>query len=108
MLCNALNEMGHKQPATPVQTDNSFAAGFSNRRVKQRRSKAIDMRFYWIQDRVKQGQYYIYWQQGSENMADYFTKHHPARHHRHMRDNYLLDSHRANLDQQVDPALLIN
>ena len=31
MLHNALNEMGHKQPATPVQTDNSFAAGFWNR-----------------------------------------------------------------------------
>ena len=57
MLRNALNEMGHKQPATPVQTDNSFAAGFSNRRVKQWLSKAIDVSFYWIQDRVKQGQF---------------------------------------------------
>ena len=26
MLRNTLNEMGHNQPATPVQTDNSFAA----------------------------------------------------------------------------------
>ena len=95
MLRNALNEMGHKQPAAPVQTDNSFAAGYSNQRVKQWRSKVIDMRFYWIKDQVKQGQYYIYWQQGSENMADYFTKHHPARHHHHRRDYYQEDNCRA-------------
>ena len=60
MILNTLIEMGHQQPATPVQTDNLFTEGFSNRRVKQRRSKAIDMRFYWIQDRVKQSQFYIY------------------------------------------------
>ena len=86
MIRNTLIEMGHPQPPTPVQTDNSFAKGFSNRQVKQGRSKAIDIRFYWIQDRVKQGQFYIYWQKGIENMADYFTNHYPARHHRHMRE----------------------
>ena len=46
MLRNALVEMGYPQPPTPVQTDNSFSEGFSNRQVKQRQSKAIDMPFY--------------------------------------------------------------
>jgi hypothetical protein len=40
-----LNELGHTQPATPMQTDNSTAAGFANDTIKQKRSKAIDMRF---------------------------------------------------------------
>jgi hypothetical protein len=62
-----------------MQTDNSTA-----------RSRAIDMRFYWVRDRVKQGHFDIYWAPGSTNLADYFTKHHPAKHHQAMRPIYLL------------------
>jgi hypothetical protein len=36
-----LDELGHPQPATPMQTDNSTACGITNKTVKQRRSKAI-------------------------------------------------------------------
>jgi len=42
---NALEEMGHPQPPTPIQTDNSTANGFLNETMKQKRSKAMDMRF---------------------------------------------------------------
>jgi hypothetical protein len=76
-----LEELGHPQPPTPLQTDNSTACGIANDTVKQRRSKAIDMRFYWIRDRVRQGQFFIYWRKGSINLADYFTKHHAPSHH---------------------------
>ena len=47
------------------------------------------MRFYWIRDRVRQGQFNIYWRKGSHNKADYMTKHHPASHHREIRSAYL-------------------
>jgi hypothetical protein len=47
------------------------------------------MRFYWIRDRVKQNQFHILWKKGSENLADYFTKHHPPAHHQRMRSRYL-------------------
>ena len=47
------------------------------------------MRFYWLQDRVNQGQFHIFWAPGSKNLADYFTKHHPAIHHNKMRYYYL-------------------
>ena len=56
-----LAEMGYPQPATPVQTANSTACGIANDNVKQQRSRAINMRFYWVRDRVHQGQFYIYW-----------------------------------------------
>jgi hypothetical protein len=85
----ALEEMGWPQPATPLTTDNSCAVGIINDTVKQKRSKAIDMRFYWIRDRVNQGQFRIHWKKGSVNLADYFTKHHSAKHHREMRSKYL-------------------
>jgi hypothetical protein len=38
-----LDEMGHPQPPTPMQVDNSTAEGFSNGTIKQKHSKAIDM-----------------------------------------------------------------
>jgi hypothetical protein len=84
-----LEEMGHKQPATPVQTDNSTACGIANNNIKQQRSRAIDMRFYWVRDRVKQGHFHIYWGPGKLNLADYYTKHHSAKHHQQMRPIYL-------------------
>ncbi|KAI2512126.1 Reverse transcriptase (RNA-dependent DNA polymerase) [Fragilaria crotonensis] len=47
------------------------------------------MRFYWVRDRVRQGQFIVYWRRGALNKADYFTKHHPASHHQEIRSSYL-------------------
>jgi hypothetical protein len=38
-----LTELGHTQPPTPLQTDNSTAYGMMNEKIKQKRSKAMDM-----------------------------------------------------------------
>jgi hypothetical protein len=38
-----LTELGHTQPPTPLQTDNSTAFGIVNETIKQKRSKAMDM-----------------------------------------------------------------
>ena len=89
MIRTILEEMGHPQPPTPVETDNSTAVGIANGTIRQRKSKAMDMRFYWVQDRVKQGQFLVYWTKGSLNRGDYFTKHHPTSHHIKMRPIYL-------------------
>jgi hypothetical protein len=88
-LRTTLAEFGRPQPATTIQTDNSTAAGIANDTVKQHHSKAIDMRFYWVQDCVCQGQFKIQWEKGSLNQADYFTKHHPPSHHQAIRSAYL-------------------
>jgi hypothetical protein len=39
-------ELGHTQPPTPLRTDNSTAFGIVNETIKQKRSKAIDMRYH--------------------------------------------------------------
>ena len=39
-----LKELGHPQPATPLQVDNQTAVGFANDNIKHKHSKAIDMR----------------------------------------------------------------
>ena len=41
-----LAEMGHPQPPTPMEVDNETAIYFLKITMKQKRSKAIDMRFY--------------------------------------------------------------
>ncbi len=89
-LRNTLIELGHPQPPTPLQTDNTTAAGFANDTIKQKRSKAMDMRFDWIKCRVRQNHFRLHWRPGSENQADYHTKHHFPTHHRRMRPTYLL------------------
>ena len=89
VLQQILEELGWPQQPTPIQTDNSTADGIANSTIQQRRSRAMDMRFYWVRDRVQQGQFVVYWKPGIQNMADYFTKHHPAPHHWLMRNKYL-------------------
>ena len=92
VLKQILEEMGWPQQPTPIKTDNSTAYGIANSSIRQRRSRAMDMRLYWVKDIVQQGQIIIYWKPGSENMADYFTKHHLPAHHRLMRPIYFQET----------------
>jgi hypothetical protein len=59
-----LEEMGHKQPPTSLQTNNSMADGVVNGKIQPKWTKAMDMRFYW-------------------------TKHHPAKHCKNIRNEFL-------------------
>ena len=110
---NTLEEMGHTQPPTTVQVDNTTAVGFANQQIKQKQSKSMDMRFYWIQDRVDQRQFLIFWGPGASNLADYFTKHHPPSHHRRVRSTYLHTTNHTyhvlrgcvHPDPELDPEL---
>ena len=84
-----LSEMGHKQPPTPIQTDNAMADGVINGKVQPKRTKAIDMRFHWLRDRECQQQFRFYWRPGKLNLADYWTKHHAAKHHQNIRKEFI-------------------
>jgi hypothetical protein len=80
-----LTELGHSQPPTPLRTDKSTAFGILNETIKQKRSKAMYMRYHWLTDRVRQKQFDVYWRPGRENLGDYHTQHHSAQHHKDMR-----------------------
>ena len=81
--------MRHPHPPTPIKTDNTTACNFSNNKFKQNFTRNIDVRFYWVRDRVNQGHFTIYWEPGSINLANYYTKHHPTSHHRRIRPYYV-------------------
>ena len=57
--------------------------------IQPKATKAMDMRFYWLKDRESVEQFKYYWKPGKTNLADYWTKHHPALHHQSMRDQIL-------------------
>jgi hypothetical protein len=88
-----LTELGHTQPPMPLRTDKSPAYSIVNKTIKQKRSKAMDMRYHWLTDRVRQKQFNVYWLPGRENLGDYHTNHHSAQHHKDMRHLIL---HEAN------------
>jgi hypothetical protein len=88
-LRHLLEELGHTQPPTPIQIDNSTALGIVSNIIQPKRTKAMDMRFHWLQCRTNQKQFRTYWRAGSTNLADYVTKHHAPIHHRTIRALYL-------------------
>ena len=55
-----LAEMGWKQGPTAIQVDNSTAVGIVTKDFCQKKSKAMDMRFYWINYRIEQGKFRVF------------------------------------------------
>jgi len=90
-LRETLRDLGYPQPATVITCDNQCAVSIAHDTVKQKRSKAVDMRFHWIRDRIRQGHFHVEWQPGSTNLADFFTKAHSCKHHAAVRHLYVHD-----------------
>jgi hypothetical protein len=57
------------------------AQGILNSKMRQKLSKSFNMRYWWMKDRIKQGQFNLIWAPGKLNLANYFTKHHRPWHH---------------------------
>jgi hypothetical protein len=77
-----LKEMGHSQSRTPIQTDNLTTHALLTNKILPKALKAMDMQFHWLCCCSTQDQYRYYWRPGTQNLADYWTKHHPAKHHK--------------------------
>ena len=57
-----LRDLGHPQGPTKLTYDNQPAGRIANRTAKIRKSKAIDMRYNWIQEvRIEQGHFITDW-----------------------------------------------
>ena len=81
--------MGHPQGPTPLQFDNKLAHGILTGVLKQKQSKGVDMRFYWLHDKsIEQKQFHTYWKHGKHNLGDYPKKHHPNTYHKTIRPLY--------------------
>ena len=84
--------MGHKQPPTPIQTDNTTALGFVSKNLQPKAITSTDMKCWWMRDRSDRKQFRYYWGAGKGNRANYWTKHFFPAHHKQMRPSILTPS----------------
>ena len=73
-LRNTLHDFGYPQQPTLLLIDNTVAIGLANDSINKKRSKSMDMRFFWLRDRVQQKQFVVEHIPGQFNIADFFTK----------------------------------
>jgi hypothetical protein len=67
----------------------------------------MEMRFFWIGDKIAQEMYALKWHPGQENLADYQSKHHIGSHHTVVRLWYLhLENSPRVLPQAKRPSAL--
>ena len=64
-LCNSLDEMGWKQPRSPIQVNNSTAKGYVNNTIIACQIKSLEMHLYWLKCWESQSQFQIFWDKGS-------------------------------------------
>jgi hypothetical protein len=76
-----LLDMGHPHPKMPVHCNNATAAGIGNNTIKHQQLHSMEMRYFWVGDKVAQDMYTLSWHPGQENLADYQSKHHIGSHH---------------------------
>ncbi len=50
-LQRILAKMGHLQPKTPIQTNNTTAEGVIYSKIQPKRTKSMDMHFEWLKER---------------------------------------------------------
>ncbi len=86
---HTLEELGHPQLPTPMQMDNKTTNDLLTNKIMPKALKAMDMCFYWLQCCKAKGQFRHYCRLGTQNLADYFTKHHLASHHKNNRPTFL-------------------
>jgi hypothetical protein len=69
-----LADFGYPQPPTTIHCNNEVAVGLANRTIKPKMSKSCDMRFHWLQDRIRRLQFHVQHVPGVWHVADFFTK----------------------------------
>ena len=96
-IINTLTDLGYPQNETEFFCDNLCAVGIANNTFNLKRTKTIDMRYHWIRDQVKLRVFRITWKAGKFNLADFFTKAHPVKHHLDIRWKYVLMEKHSNI-----------
>ena len=92
VTCQTLADLGYPQTETSIVSDNLVGVNILTGKLPPKRARSMDMRFYWIKDRIKQKQFRLIWLPGKVNLADYLTKTHPLTHYRKMRSTYVSDA----------------
>ena len=60
------------------------------------------MKWHWIRDKEVLEENKVYWDRGTNNNDNYFTKHHPSIHHRQIQPRYI---HTSNLARKIPQTI---
>ena len=84
-----LHELGHPQPPTPIHVDNTTAVVIVNSTIKRQRSRAMNMRYFWLLFQEAQRIPNVRYHPGAENLGNYQTKLHNGKNHKRVRPFYV-------------------
>jgi hypothetical protein len=88
----SLEELGCNQAKpTPFTTNNITAPCLTMGTMTAKASKSMDQRFHWLKCCDSQCQIKYLWQKGIHNQANYASKHHAPKHHKHVQPFYVFD-----------------
>ena len=85
-----LEAIGHPQQLTKIKTNNSTENSFVHASMRIKRSKKWDMRYHWLREQAIRNILRIFWDKGTNNDGDYFTKHHSPAVHKAQRPRCIL------------------
>jgi hypothetical protein len=102
---NTLHELGYPQLPSMVMIDNTVAEGLAADTINAKRSKSMNVRFFWLRDRIKNGEFDVQHLAGRWNIADFFTKSLPKQKFeqfvRFLVTNLIIDPPRLRLKSQT-------
>ena len=84
-----LHELGHPQPPTPIHIDNTTVTGIVNNTIKRQKSRAMEMRYFWLLDQEVRKLFKYCYHPGFENLGDLYTKAHTGKDTQHKRPFYV-------------------
>ncbi len=76
-----LKNLGHPQPKNLIHFKYDTAIGIANNTIKPQWLQAMEVRYFWVADKVAQDRYSLCWHPEQEKLADYQSKDHPRAHH---------------------------
>ena len=85
-----IEALGRKQETVKLKIDNTTDEAFSNSTLKERRTKTWNMRWWWLQDNLRNNHFIIYLDRGTNKKEDYPTKHFPQSYHQPIRPKHIL------------------
>ena len=81
--------MGHPQPPTPMQMNNTIVLGVVGKNLNLKATESTDMICLWMSDQSDQMQSQYYWGPVEGNIVDYWTVDCCEAHHREKRPTIL-------------------
>jgi hypothetical protein len=84
-----LDGLGHPQPPTPIHINNTTTVDIVNNTIKCQRSRAMEMRYFWLLDKKTQTYFKFNYQPGQENQGNYPSKDHTSDICQHVRLYYV-------------------